>query len=120
MSNLCKIDNCGRKPPLLLVTVQVNETKVNSLFDTGADCSLVDPRLLRRLNLTQHIRPAAEYCVQGAFSQKPLRPQGEIDLQFTIGDQKYEHIFIVTKLSCPDQLVIGQDFCFFLTLKLGT
>ena len=89
--------------------MQVSKTKVNSLFDTGTDCSLVDPRLLRRLKLTQHIRPAAEYCVQGAFSQKLLRPQGEIDLQFTIGDQNYEHTFIVTKLSCPDQLVIGQD-----------
>ena len=115
MSNLVKIDSRGRKKaPMLLVGTQINNTKVSSLFDTGADCSLCDPRLIRKLNLTRHIKPTAgSYCVQGAFSGKPQKPQGEIDLRFSIGSQHFEHTFIVTKLSCPDQLVIGQDFWFF-------
>ena len=115
MSNLVKVDSRGRrKAPMWLVGTQINNTKVSSLFDTGADCSLCDPRLIKKLNLTKHIKPATgSYCVQGAFSGKPQAPQGEIDLRFSIGNQLFNHRFIVTKLSCPDQLVIGQDFWFF-------
>ena len=99
------------KTSLLTVSCIINKRKVPALFDTAADCSLVDPAMVKTLGLTHRINASVDYMLQGAFNgNKPSKAIGEIKLKFGIGTQVFQHTFVVSKLSSPTNVILGNDF----------
>ena len=102
----------NKKTPLLTVKLIEKESIIRGLYDPGADCSLIDPHMVKQLKLTHRINTSIYYVLQGAFCNRQSKAEGEIKLKFQIGPQVFSNTFIVTKLATPKHLILGNDFWF--------
>ena len=107
-SNVANGRSRQKKTPLLTVACLINKTKTDALYDTGADCCLIDPLMVRKLRLTKRVHNTVGYEIQGAFGKKGAMSRGEINLSLTIGTQRFQHLFIVAKLSDPTRIILGE------------
>ena len=98
-SNVANGHSRQKKTPLLTVAYFPKGKKANALCDTGADCCLIDPLMVRKLHLTKRVNNTIDYEIQGVIGKKGARSQSEIKLILVIWTQQFQHLFIGTKLS---------------------
>ena len=111
-SNVANGHSRQKKTPLLTVAYFPKGKKANALYDTDADCGLIDPLRVRKLHLTKRVNNTVDYEIQGVIGKKGARLQGEIKLTLVIGTQLFQHLFIVAKLSDSSRITLGTGFWF--------
>ena len=107
-TNGCVVDSgMGLMGPCTVFPTSINETKINSLFDTGATKSVMSGEMYKRpklgpLNTTRLPK------VVGADGTS-LGAMGRISCKINIGEQTFKQTFLVCQ-NITRPVILGKDF----------
>ena len=94
--------------PEPLSTIYVNNKPLIILADTGSEVNCVSYRLVEHLGLIGKIRNTKSKCCGPNGS--PIETNGEIYLEFYLGNQIYNTKFIVLQLARSTAEILGYQF----------
>ena len=94
--------------PLIYIFTFVNNSRTDTMVDTGSTISAMNASYARRLNLYQHVQPTHTTC--RTANNGNLSIEGRLSLPIIIANTRIiVDIFIIEDL-CVD-LLLGGDFC---------
>lgn len=101
------LSNCPR------VEVSVRDIVISSIIDTGAQASILSERAYNELvtaGVGVLVLPLQNLVLINAFGTKSKRVRNQAFLEFKLGEDEFEHVFLVTSQLASD-MILGCDFC---------
>lgn len=100
--------HCSSFSGIPRITLSFGDTKVRTLFDTGASRSLINKKTFDRLNVDKSkLSTNTSYQLYDVQNKK-LEILGVIKLKVTFGDQEFFHEFIVSQ-GISEYCILGID-----------